>query len=191
MCINVVAFSIGALSGLVLIRQGGVKISIGIFTLFFSCVQLIEAAMHYSPSTRTLTSKLLLLNLGFQGLVFGISFLSTIGVHPYYLFIYLTVAILITLYSCMSSHFQDVSCSSNDCRLVWGFLNDWYTSVLLTAMYAVMFLWVLSQQNQVCVQWGRLLLFTLCISYFLQPIKYSPSIWCLTSAIVSPLTILI
>lgn len=192
MCINfetsIVSFSVGILSGVALIQQKGVKRSIGCFTIFFSLVQLCEAIIYYSKRSRGIMSRLLLLNLGFQGLVFALVFSLTLGVSKIFLSIFTTIAIITLWYISRPKGFKNVDVSKN-CTLLWGFMEDRLIGVLLTLMYAVMFIWIFLQENQCCQRWGMMLFVTMLISYIIQPIHNSPSFWCLSSAIVSPLVL--
>ncbi len=76
MCINLetslLAFGIGEFSGLYLLSSSSVeKRILGIFVMFLSLIQLFEALIYYNGiSASEIYSRLLLLNLGFQGFVF-------------------------------------------------------------------------------------------------------------------------
>ena len=75
MCINlktsILAFGIGTGSGYLLTTKSIEKKMMGIFIMFYSLIQLFEAGIYWSNGTNPLLySQLIMINLGFQGLLF-------------------------------------------------------------------------------------------------------------------------
>ena len=68
----------------------------------------------------------------------------------------------------------------------WKFLdNHKIISFLLIKMYFCIF--ILFIKNKIYLKYCLYLIITLLFSYLIKPIKNSPSMWCLTSALVTPL----
>ena len=76
MCINlqtsIIAFLIGEISGFLLTQKLEDKKPAGLFIMFFSLVQLCEAIIYYNYNydVSIFFKRMILINLGFQGLVF-------------------------------------------------------------------------------------------------------------------------
>ena len=64
-------------------------------------------------------------------------------------------------------------------------------NILFGLMYFVMFMWIFINNDAKIFKVGVLLLSTLIFSYYTKNIYNSPSFWYMTSAIISPLFIMI
>ena len=198
MCINfqtsIIAFLLGEFAGLFLVTEFKEKRLIGLFVMFYSIVQFLEASIYYyEKSAEKILSQLLLINLGFQGLVFFILMNELFEVPNFYLFTCCIISIFII---CKAFSDDFVKASLDNC-LTWNFI-DKETGILLSLMYIMMFIWFFSKgdaklniENNFINNTGLVLFFTFVISYFILKNKNSPSIWCLSSAISAPFLILL
>jgi hypothetical protein len=196
MCINfetsVSAFIIGTTSGILLYLQGQPeKRVIGLFIVFFSMVQLFEALIYKGYDTNGTLSKLLYLNLGFQGFFFFLLFwmYSFKNAVPY-----LVITGIIALYFTVSLFYKTFNKAQMGTCLTWNFIHDYYSQHLLQIMYGLLFLYLFyKQDNKTIRNAGFVLLFTCIISVaaILINLQNRPSIWCLTSALAGPLFLLI
>lgn len=201
MCINAEtslgALLLGIFTGTILIidqesnKLDYEKILIGIFVIFFSLIQLFEYKIYLNKHEQNIIYKnLLLLNLGFQGLVFFIlmSFIYKING------IYLLICGLTSFIIIIEIIINQVEITLNETKCVnWDFMsNNNHISKLLFIMYFVMFFWIFVEPNSNYLKYiGYIFLSTLIFSYFIQDYKINkPSIWCLTSAIAAPFFLL-
>ena len=198
MCINletsIFAFIIGGISGLILTTLSKERRLIGLFVMFYSLIQFLEANIYYLGSDpSSIYSRLILINLGLQGLVFFILMNQIFIINNFYL-ISCAIISIYTIYQALSSNFKKVEISK---CLTWNFMNKNYYSLFL--MYAIMFIWLFSKKTprfkNISIDFinnsRNIFVCTLIISYFLLNYKNSPSIWCLSSAIVAPLFLII
>ena len=196
MCVNfetsITAFIIGTISGILLYLQGvPEKKVIGLFIVFFSMVQLFEALIYKGYDTNGILSKLLYLNLGFQGffifLLFWLySFKNVMA--------YLVLTGIIALYFMVNVFYQPFNKAQLNTCLTWNFIREYYSEKLLQIMYALLFLYLFYKQtNKPIRNAGFVLLLTCIISvtFTLINLQNRPSIWCLTSALAGPLFLLI
>ena len=109
---------------------------------------------------------MLLLNLGFQGLVFFLLASYIYKINSIYLIICGLVSFLIIL-----SAFQnniEISFTETNC-LRWDFLTNLQNaSISLGLMYAIIFLWIFTESNSEYIKYvGFILLGTFLFSYFI------------------------
>lgn len=183
MCINlktsIAAFLIGQIAGLMLAFDSN-KRPIGFFIMFFSLVQLFEALIYAGYDKYGIVSKLLLTNLALQGLFF------------FYVMkqynVYMLLCIIISIMVISAVFKKDFKPASNDKCLKWDFMDSQYSNAL-TLMYILILYYLVSNKNTFYRKFGYLLLFTCVISYACMNIYKSPSFWCLTSAIASPIAL--
>jgi hypothetical protein len=85
----------------------------------------------------------------------------------------------------------DITLNENS-GLKWNFMTNKNISINLGIMYFTIFFWIFTQSISNFIKYiGVILLSTFIFSYYLQSIKInSPSIWCMSSAIVAPLFLL-
>ncbi len=199
MCINlktsISAFFIGAISSLSLIKSNNKEnISIGKFILFYTFVQLFEALIYYN--NLTIYSRLLLLNLGLQGLVFMILLNDYIPIDKNYIYICAVIS-LFTLYKSLITDFKKATIKK---CMKWNFLeSDINLIYLFYIMYGMIFISIYHYSNKLnnINKLGALLGLTCIISVLVPNIKSTllctinkPSIWCLSSAIIAPIMLL-
>lgn len=200
MCFNykasLISLTIGMISGLLLITTNKPeKRAIGIFILFYTLVQLLEAIMyHYGNNTPEIYSKLLLINLGLQGLVFFLSLNYIYKIPSIYLYLSLFISFYIILET-MQNDFKKININPT---INWNFMNL-NVSLFLTIMYFLIFYWLyynnkesrkINYNSQLIENFGHLLLATCLISYILPKTNANrASIWCISSALIAPITL--
>lgn len=200
MCINyqtsLVAFLIGELSGILLVfcndSHSFESVLIGLFVMFYSLIQFFEMLIHKKKNSNSdsLYKKLLLINLGFQGLVFFILMRFSYSINP----IYIIICIIISLYILYWSLTNDVEIEFNTTKcLEWKFMSEDNISNILGLMYLIMFFWIFTEVPNGFIKSSGYILLTTCImSYFLtNTMINSPSIWCMSSAIIAPVLLLL
>jgi hypothetical protein len=194
MCINfktsIGAFAVGTIAGLILVTSGNKeKIAIGTFVIFYTFVQLCEALIY--TNNLEIYSKLLLLNLGFHGLVFTILLNTITPIHKFFIYAFVFIAAF-TLYKILQPDFKKATIEGG---MKWNF-KDNFTDVVLTIMYTLMFLVVYFYRNKFdIVNKFAILLLVLSLTSRLIMTLYpnlicgnnKPSIWCLASAVASPI----
>lgn len=199
MCINfetsISSFIIGLISGIILKLQNSEKKNIGKFVIFFSLIQLFEAIIYKQKNKQKIYSKLILLNLGYQGFIFFHFMSKSHYVKKEYKTISLLIATIMTLYVIKLDDFvkidKKLSCIDKEGCLTWNFMEDKNIRNLLGLMYFIMFMWIFTSNDEKLFKIGILLLSTYIFSYFNKNISNSPSFWCMTSAIISPIFIMI
>ena len=200
MCINfetsIGSFIIGLTSGIILSfkKDNGSK-NMGKFIIFFLLIQLFEAIIYKQKNKQKIYSKMILLNLGYQGFIFFHLMSKSYNVKKIYKTISLLIAIIMTLYVLKLDDFVKIdkrlSCIDKDGCLTWNFMEDRNLRNLLGLMYFIMFMWIFTINDDKLFKIGVLLLSTYIFSYYTKNISNSPSFWCMTSAIISPLFIMI
>jgi hypothetical protein len=196
MCINlktsISAFLIGGISSLVLIKSNNKEnISIGKFILFYTFIQLFEALIYYN--NLTIYSRLLLLNLGLQGLVFMIQLNNYIPINKNYIYICAIISIFIT-YKSLQTNFKKAS--TQGC-MKWNFFDNTIINVLYI-MYGMIFISIYHYSDKLnnINKLGLLFILTASISIYISKMKSllcsinKPSIWCLSSALIAPIMLL-
>jgi len=205
MCINyetsLISLIIGEMSGLTLILLSYLdsnaelieyeKLLIGLFVMFYTIVQFCELKIYQTANSDIFAQKLLILNLGFQGLVFFILMSFIYKIHGIYIMICGLVSFIIILEVLFEYNSLDIELTSNKC-LKWNFLANNKISFSLGVMFATIFFWIFFEPNSDFIKYiGFIVLFTFIFSYFilnnLVPNVNSPSIWCLSSAVAAPL----
>jgi hypothetical protein len=202
MCINyqtsLAAFLFGEITGLILIfdqdksKTDYEKIFIGLFVMFYSLIQFLELVLYLNRvnTSNQIYKKMLVLNLGFQGLFFFIvaSYIYKINS------IYLVICGLVSFVVMLSVFGNDIDISITDSNcLRWNFLESKSNiSTSLGFMYFMMFLWIFAESNSNYLKYvGLILLSTFLFSFFVLLGKpNSPGLWCLISAVASPLFLL-
>jgi hypothetical protein len=200
MCINLetslFSFLIGESAGLTLAMSNSLeKRLIGLFIMFYSLVQIFEANIYFK-SNQELNSRLLLINLGFQGLVFFILMSYIYEINSIYIIISILVSIIILIKG-LSENFKEITI--NNC-LEWNFMSESEIYYSLGLMYLIMFIFIFSnkelknvnlENNNLVFKSGIILLITYLFSFYIIDYKNRPSIWCMSSAIVAPVILLL
>jgi hypothetical protein len=196
MCINIKtsigAFLLGTISGLILNNSDNKEKKIlGKFIIFYTMVQLFEGLIYHNNTE--IYSKLLLINLGFQGLVFILLLNDYIPINKIYIYITGLIAAFIC-YKTIHPEFMSATTSEG---MKWHF-NDSTTSFALLLMYVTMFISVFDNNKKLdkINKMGILLFITFIISYTIKESELlcninRPSMWCLSSAIVAPISLFI
>jgi hypothetical protein len=199
MCINLetslLAFIIGTSSGYLLIKQSIERKMFGFFVIFYSLIQLFEAGIYYSNDNTLLYTKLIMINLGLQALVFFLSMNQIYKINFIYIILSVIIAIFMIICALQLNEAQNVTI--NNC-INWNFFN-YYISISLFLMYGLILYWywidnknpMLSIDNDFIKNTGTILTATLIFSYFINRSCNSPGIWCLSSAIVAPIYLLL
>jgi len=196
MCINlktsISAFLIGTLSSLALIKSNNKENnSIGKFILFYTFVQLFEALIYYN--NLTIYSRLLLLNLGLQGLVFMIQLNNYTPIDKNYIYICAIISIFIT-YKSLQTNFKKAT--TEGC-MKWNFFDNAIIKMLYV-MYGMIFISMYHYSDKLnnINKLSMLLILTYIISIYISKTKSllcsinKPSIWCLSSALIAPIMLL-
>jgi hypothetical protein len=189
MCINaetsLLSFIIGELCGLTLLTKNKEKQILGTFVMFYSLVQLFEYKI-YKNENINLNSRLLLLNLGFQGLFLFLLLSKFCEVNKIYIIVCALIALYI-LYKATKKNFKNATI---DNCMEWNFMENDVSFVLLI-MYGILIFWMLTNNcNKYFNEAGYFFVGTLLISYTLTN-KNSPSFWCMSSAILAPIFLLL
>jgi hypothetical protein len=205
MCINFetsfVSLVIGEFVGLFLILENKnnsnnyEKICIGLFVMFYSLIQFFELMLYKNKCNNSIVYKnLLILNLSFQGLLFFVLMSLIMKINK--IFIILCCLTLFLIIYQLITNFTDenlISCNSNCLGLNWNFMSNNNISINLGIMYFIIFFWIFTENSSKFILNVGLILFgTLIFSFFIQnSFNNSPSIWCMSSAIASPLFLLL
>jgi len=198
MCVNlqtsIIAYLIGTISSLLLIQNNNKEKNIlGYFILFYTCVQLFEALIYYN--NKTIYSRLLLINLGLQGLVLVLLLNNYITINNNYIYIFTIISLYIT-YRALQSNFQKATVNSTS-SMIWNFFLDKNINLILNIMYILAFIVIYHYKNQFNYinKFFILLLLTHIISFNIDKINpflcknYKPSMWCLSSALIAPIAL--
>jgi hypothetical protein len=189
MCINyetsILSFLIGNIYGWKLytsnIKEQKV---IGLFSMFISIIQLIEAIIYISNNKNYKNlNRLLAIFLGLQG--FFIYFIHDKYFNDKNILYYITLLIsLIIIIISLNKQFNSGEKKYN--CVDWNFLNNHkIISDLLYVMYGSIY--ILLSRNKIYNIYSLFLIITYIFSYFIKPIKNTPSMWCLSSALVTPI----
>jgi len=200
MCINIktsiCAFVIGTISGLILNKSENKENKIiGKFIIFYTMVQLFEALIY--NNNKEIYSRLLLINLGFQGLVLMLLLNDYIPINKMYIYITGLIAAFI-FYKSIHPNFIQASTTNG---MKWNFTDitiDNTTGPILTIMYITIFISILDNNKKLdkINKMMILLLITLIISFIMIKSGTTcnvsrPSMWCLSSAIIAPIILFI
>ena len=190
MCINaetsIASFAIGEIAGLLLLAsKNNDKKVIGLFIMFYSFVQLFEYNM-YKNNNIELNSKLLLLNLGAQG-IFLFALLNQIAHVKSIYFIITGIIFAIILYDVFTKKIKNAR--FNPC-IKWDFMTN-KISKLLGIMYITMFFWWFCDKESKNLVFSNkakyFFLATFIFSYLIGDFEKKPSYWCMSSAILAPI----
>jgi hypothetical protein len=189
MCINlqtsIVAFTVGEICGLILATENNEKRALGLFIMFFSFVQLCEAYIYYyGKDETTLASRLLLINLGLQGIIFFILFNYYLHVNIEYFLICGIISLLVT-FKAITKNFKVANIES---CMKWNFIDN-ITQYLFYIMYITMFTYALLSSNNTLNISAKYFILTYIIAFLLP--GNGPSLWCLISAFTAPLLLLL
>jgi hypothetical protein len=196
MCINIKtsigAFIIGTISGLILNNSNNKENKIlGKFIIFYTLVQLFEGLIY--NNNLEIYSKLLLINLGFQGLVFILLLNDYIPLNKIYIYITGLIAVFV-FYKAIHPDFIQASITEG---MKWLFYDN-IISFALLIMYTIMFICILQNYKKLdkINKMGILLFITYIISYTIQKSELlcninRPSMWCLSSTIAAPISLFI
>lgn len=206
MCINfetsLVSFLIGEFVGLYLVfnQDKNVdsyqeKICIGLFVMFYTLIQFFEMILYKNNCSNSLVYKdLLILNLGFQGLVFFILMSLIFKINKIFIILCCLISFLIIYQVIINFNDENIiECGTNGLGLKWNFIKNENISFNLGIMYFIIFFWIFTQNtNKFILNVGIILFGTLVFSYFIQNFSNNPpSIWCMSSAIAAPLILLL
>lgn len=187
MCINletsIISFIIGELYGFKIYKSNKKEYKVlGIFIMWYSLVQFIEACIYYfGTKWYKIFNKTLVICLGLQGLVIFYTHQKIFNQSHILFFVTLLISIILTYKS-----INDELVIKNSKCVDWNFFeHNRYISVLLFWMY-ISILILLSINNKYKI-FRNYLLFTYFISNFIISNKNTPSMWCLTSAIITPI----
>lgn len=110
---------------------------------------------------------------------------------------YIIICSIISIYIIFEACKTDFNKANINSCLTWNFMNNNTTNVL-SIMYFLMFIWYYNNKitlsNDISTKYinntGILFFITFIVSYFLINMKNSPSFWCMISAIVAPIFII-
>jgi hypothetical protein len=189
MCVNlqtsIIAFIVGIVCGLILATEDNEKRALGIFIMFYSFVQLCEAYIYYFGKDETkLASKLLLINLGLQGIVYFILISYYVQVNTLFFLICGLVSLLVTF----KATERNFKAANIETCMKWNFMDN-ITSYSLIIMYITIITYSQLSSNKIINISGKYFILTYILAYLMQ--GNGPSLWCLSSAITSPLLLLL
>lgn len=190
MCINyqtsVLSFLLGEISGLLLfLSDNKEKKRMGLFVMFYSLVQFCELNI-YNNTNVMLNSKLLLLNLGLQSLIFFLLFSDIYAINHNYIII----SSLIGLYIFVEIFNKNFKKSTIDNCIEWNFLTP-KINFVLGISYFLLFFFLYTQNctGKFLCDAKKYFTGTILLSYVILNNKNSPSIWCLSSALLAPILV--
>ena len=189
MCVNlqtsIIAFIVGIICGLILATENNEKRALGVFIMFYSFVQLCEAYIYYFGKDETkLASKLLLINLGLQGLVYFILISYYVQVNTVYFLICGIISLLVT-FKATEKNFKPANIET---CMKWNFMDN-ITSYSLLIMYITILTYTQLSSNKIVNISGKYFILTYIMASLMQ--GNGPSLWCLSSAITAPLLLLL
>jgi hypothetical protein len=187
MCINletsVASFLIGEIFGFKLFSSNKKELKVlGIFVMWVSLVQLWEACLYYFDlDHQKFYYRLLLLSLGLQGFVMFQAHYKIMNQKHFLHILILIISVIIT-YKSLSPNFK---VNKSNC-IDWNFSNhDKLIGKLLFTMYICILL--IMSTNKTYSIYRNYLLICYFFSYYIIPHNNKPSLWCLTSALVTPI----
>lgn len=186
MCINLetslISFVIGEFFGWKLYKSNIKEYQIlGIFVMWFSVIQLIEACIYFFDSKwYKLLNKLLVVSIGLQGIVLFYAHKKILNQQHILYFVTLLISIIITYKS-----LNDTIIIKDSKCLDWNFFDhNQNISNLIFWMYISILILLSSNKNYKIFR--NYLLFTYFMSKYIITNKNHPSMWCLTSALITP-----
>lgn len=188
MCINlqtsIIAFIIGEISGFILANENNERRALGLFIMFISFVQLCEFFLYYYGEDKTtIISRILLIILGLQGIIFFTLFNFYININIVY-FLICGIIFFIIAYKAISKDFKVAN--SKTC-MKWNFLDN-NTYYLLTIMYIIMFTYSILSSNKTLNISAKYFILTYLLSFLIS--GDGPSLWCLSSAVIAPILLI-
>jgi hypothetical protein len=191
MCVDettsLISFLVGEISGILLLGMGEEKQLLGFFVMFYTMVQYHEYNM-YRRRNYHINTNLLLLNLSMQGLVFFLLVNRLCDLNSLYIYISIFIIVLVVLMMCEDDVSNEMDSGPSTC-LTWNFITP-RISVLLTIMYLVIFYWIFTQtKSSLFTNAGYLFITIAMVSYIFHP--NGPSAWCMSSALASPVFLLL
>lgn len=194
MCYNlktsIIAFCIGIISSIFLLLKNNNLKTIGVFTVVITMVQFIEAFIYYFKDKYYKNFiKTLSIILSFQALSFILSYYYFNKEINYLWFLLYFIIFTSVIFLTVSKNFKT---PDNYKCMNWKFLElNKYISYLLITMYFTLFIYMFSHKSNEIKLYALVLFITFIYSYFFSNHKNSPSLWCLTSALSTPIYILI
>jgi hypothetical protein len=195
MCINsqtsLAAFIIGELSGLLLLKSNNKeKKIIGLFVMFYSLVQLMEYFVYKNINVK-ISSQLLLTILGLQGIVLFLLVNTICKINNMYTFLSFIIFIYI-LYHVFLKNYK--SATVEKC-IKWNFMSI-DIRILLHVMYFLIFHLLFFNKciyNNIFLRnSGYFFLLTFMASFIISKTNINaPSFWCMSSAILAPILLIL
>lgn len=187
MCVNletsIISFLTGEYFGWNMYKSNVKEYQIlGIFIMFFTLIQLIEACIYYfGPKWYKFLNKLLIISLGLQGLVLFYAHQKILNQQHFLIYLTLIISIIIICNTINNKYIvKESKC------LDWNFFqNNKQISDLIFWMYISVL--ILLSSSKKYIVYRNYLLFTYFISKFIVVNKNSPSMWCLSSALITPI----
>ncbi len=205
MCINAktsfIALILGELSGLGLILSNNKeKQMLGFYVMFYSLIQLFELNIYLSNYVN-LNSRLLLLNLGSQGIIFFLLMSKLYKINFIYLFI-TSIVFFIILLNVLKTNFD--SGQIDKCKgkntisncIKWNFLTDKLNYLIYIMYFTMLLWWIVNKKNIKSTNFinkaAYYFIATLIIFYTYGNINQKrPGYWCLASALLAPILLII
>jgi len=187
MCINletsVISFILGVNYGWKLFQTNVKQYQvIGLFAICISLIQLVEACIYFfGTKWYIILNKILLICLGLQGF-FIFHTHKTIFNQQHYLYFVTLIILVVIICKTLS---EDFVIEKTKC-LDWNFLKH---NVLIRKSLFCMYICilVLLSTNKIYSKYRNYLLFTYFISEYCIINNNKPSMWCLTSALITPI----
>ena len=148
---------------------------LGIFIMFFTLIQLIEACIYFfDPKWYKFLNKLLIISLGLQGLVLFYAHQKILYQQHFLIFLTLIISIITTCNTINDKYIvKESKC------LDWNFFqNNKKISDLIFWMYITVL--ILLSSNKKYIIYINYLLFIYFISKYINVNKNTPSMWCLS-----------
>ncbi len=190
MCVNletsITAFIIGEICGIILATENNEKRALGLFIMFYSFVQLCEAYIYYyGKDETTMASRLLLINLGLQGMVYFILINYYVKVNVVY-YLICGIILLTVILKVTESNFKTANIET---CMKWNFMDNGITFPLFI-MYTTMITYSQISSNRIINISGKYFILTYIFAHLINW-KNGPSLWCLSSAITAPVLLLL
>jgi len=149
MCVNletsITAFIIGEICGIILATENNEKRALGLFIMFYSFIQLCEAYIYYyGKDETTMASRLLLINLGLQGMVYFILINYYVKVNVVY-YLICGIILLTVILKVTESNFKTVNIET---CMKWNFMDNGITFPLFI-MYTTMITYSQISSNRI------------------------------------------
>jgi len=192
MCVNlgtsILAYVVGTITGWTLYKKGDKENQvIGIMIIFITLVQLIEALIYiYGNKYYRYLSIILAICLGLQGFVYSHAYKNILGTPEITYYVTAIISIIVTAMAVSPSFYT----GKLDNKMTWEFMdNNHPIDDLYWVMYVAMAFSMLS--NNKFITFGSLFGLSYGYSHWVSSAINKPSMWCMTSAIVTPLYLLL